>query len=195
MTASDYTAESWANAQKVLKSAEAMIKAGEDATTAEAMNAMIADLKSAQKALVLAPATLTYAVAGKSVVSGVTASAAKVTVTVDGKTYTATADDVTGAFTVATSALKKTSTIKVDATRNGVNGTYSYAMKNGDIKSGIVPTSPIPPTQPTTSAQPTTTQPATKPTTQPTTQPATQPTTQPATEPTTAPSQLSLIHI
>lgn len=57
----------------------------------------------AQKALVLAPATLTYAVAGKSVVSGVTASAAKVTVTVDGKTYTATADDVTGAFTVATS--------------------------------------------------------------------------------------------
>lgn len=185
MTASDYTAESWANAQKVLKSAEAMIKAGEDATTAEAMNAMIADLKSAQKALVLAPATLTYAVAGKSVVSGVTASAAKVTVTVDGKTYTATADDVTGAFTVATSALKSTSTIKVDATRNGVNGTYSYAMKNGDIKSGIVPTSPIPPTQPTTSAQPTTTQPATK----PTTQPATQPTTQPATEPTTAPSQ------
>ena len=185
MTASDYTAESWANAQKVLKSAEAMIKAGEDATTAEAMNAMIADLKSAQKALVLAPATLTYAVAGKSVVSGVTASAAKVTVTVDGKTYTATADDVTGAFTVATSALKTTSAIKVDATRNGVNGTYSYAMKNGDIKSGIVPTSPIPPTQPTTSAQPTTTQPATK----PTTQPATQPTTQPATEPTTAPSQ------
>ena len=68
MTASDYTAESWANAQKVLKSAEAMIKAGEDATTAEAMNAMIADLKSAQKALVLAPSTLTYAVAGKSVV-------------------------------------------------------------------------------------------------------------------------------
>ena len=106
MTASDYTAESWANAQKVLKSAEAMIKAGEDATTAEDMNAMIADLKSAQKALVLAPATLTYAVKGKSVVSGVTASAAKVTVTVDGKTYTATADDVTGAFAVATSALK-----------------------------------------------------------------------------------------
>lgn len=178
MTASDYTAESWANAQKVLKSAEAMIKAGEDATTAEDMNAMIADLKSAQKALVLAPATLTYAVAGKSVVSGVTASAAKVTVTVDGKTYTATADDVTGAFTVATSALKKTSTIKVDATRNGVNGTYSYAMKNGDIESGVVPTSPTLPTQPTTSTQPTT---ATQPTA------PTQPTT--ATEPTTAPAQ------
>lgn len=178
MTASDYTAESWANAQKVLKSAEAMIKAGEDATTAEAMNAMIADLKSAQKALVLAPATLTYAVAGKSVVSGVTASAAKVTVTVDGKTYTATADDVTGAFTVATSALKATSTIKVDATRNGVNGTYSYAMKNGNIESGVVPTSPTLPTQPTTSTQPTT---ATQPTA------PTQPTT--ATEPTTAPAQ------
>lgn len=178
MTASDYTAESWANAQKVLKSAEAMIKAGEDATTAEDMNAMIADLKSAQKALVLAPATLTYAVAGKSVVSGVTASAAKVTVTVDGKTYTATADDVTGAFTVATSALKKTSTIKVDATRNGVNGTYSYAMKNGDIENGFVPTSPTLPTQPTTSTQPTT---ATQPTA------PTQPTT--ATEPTTAPAQ------
>lgn len=178
MTASDYTAESWANAQKVLKSAEAMIKAGEDATTAEAMNAMIADLKSAQKALVLAPATLTYAVAGKSVVSGVTASAAKVTVTVDGKKYSATADDVTGAFTVATSALKATSTIKVDATRNGVSGTYSYAMKNGNIESGVVPTSPTLPTQPTTSTQPTT---ATQPTA------PTQPTT--ATEPTTAPAQ------
>ena len=171
MTASDYTAESWANAQKVLKSAEAMIKAGEDATTAEDMNAMIADLKSAQKALVLAPATLTYAVVGKSVVSGVTASAAKVTVTVDGKTYTATADDVT-------SALKGTSTIKIDATRNGVNGTYSYAMKNGNIESGFVPTSPTLPTQPTTSTQPTT---ATQPTA------PTQPTT--ATEPTTAPAQ------
>ena len=115
---------------------------------------------------------------GKSVVSGVTASAAKVTVTVDGKTYTATADDVTGAFTVATSALKGTSTIKVDATRNGVNGTYSYAMKNGNIESGFVPTSPTLPTQPTTSTQPTT---ATQPTA------PTQPTT--ATEPTTAPAQ------
>lgn len=75
-------------------------------------------------------------------------------------------------------ALKTTSTIKVDATRNGVNGTYSYAMKNGDIKGGVVPTSPTLPTQPTTSTQPTT---ATQPTA------PTQPTT--ATEPTTAPAQ------
>lgn len=164
MTASDYTAKSWANAQSVLKSAEVMIKAGEDAATEEAMKAMTADLKSAQKALVLAPATLTYAVAGKSVVSGVTASGAKVTVTVDGKTYTATADDVTGAFTVATSALKETSTIKVDATRNNVSGTYSYSMNNGNIEGGIIPTSPTLPTEPTTSTQPTT---ATEPTTAP----------------------------
>lgn len=183
MTASDYTAQSWANAQSVLKSAESMIKAGEDATTAEAMKAMIGDLQSAQNALVLAPATLTYAVVGKNVVSGVTASGAKVTVTVDGNTYTATADDVTGEFTVTTSTLKTTSTVKVDATRNGVNGTYSYAMKNGNIEGGVIPTQPTLPTQPTTSTQPTTAQPTTA---QPTTQPAT---TQPATEPTTVPSQ------
>lgn len=173
MTASDYTAQSWANAQSVLKSAEAMIKAGEDAATDDAMKAMIADLQSAQKALVLAPATLTYAVVGKTTVSGVTASGANVTVTVDGKTYTATADDVTGAFSVTTSTLKTTSTVKVDATRNGVNGTYSYAMKNGNIEGGVVPTSPTLPTEPTTSTQPTTAQPTTaQPTTEPTTAPA-----------------------
>lgn len=174
MTASDYTAQSWANAQSVLKSAEAMIKAGEDATTDDAMKAMIADLQSAQKALVLAPATLTYAVVGKTTVSGVTASGANVTVTVDGKTYTATADDVTGAFSVTTSTLKTTSTVKVDATRNGVSGTYSYVMMNGNIEGGVVPTSPTLPTEPTTSTQPTTAQPTTA---------------QPTTEPTTAPSQ------
>lgn len=174
MTASDYTAQSWANAQSVLKSAEAMIKAGEDATTDDAMKAMIADLQSAQKALVLAPATLTYAVVGKTTVSGVTASGANVTVTVDGKTYTATADDVTGAFSVTTSTLKTTSTVKVDATRNGVSGTYSYVMMNGNIEGGVVPTNPTLPTEPTTSTQPTTAQPTTA---------------QPTTEPTTAPSQ------
>lgn len=173
MTASDYTAQSWANAQSVLKSAEAMIKAGEDATTDDAMKAMIADLQSAQKALVLAPATLTYAVVGKTTVSGVTASGANVTVTVDGKTYTATADDVTGAFSVTTSTLKTTSTVKVDATRNGVSGTYSYVMMNGNIEGGVVPTSPTLPTEPTTSTQPTTAQPTTaQPTTEPTTAPA-----------------------
>lgn len=175
MTASDYTAQSWANAQSVLKSAEAMIKAGEEATTDDAMNAMISNLQDAQKALVLAPAKLTYAVVGKTTVAGITASGAKVTVTVDGNTYTTTADDVTGAFSVTVSALKSSSTIKVDATRNDVSGTYSYAMKNGNIEGGVVPTSPTLPTQPTTSTQPTT---------------ATQPsTTQPATEPTTAPAQ------
>ena len=51
-------------------------------------------------------------------------------------------------------------------------------MKNGNIESGFVPTSPTLPTQPTTSTQPTT---ATQPTA------PTQPTT--ATEPTTAPAQ------
>lgn len=179
MTSSDYTAQSWAKAQSVLKSAEAMIKAGEEATTEDAMNAVISDLQDAQKALVLAPATLTYAVVGKTTVQGVVASGAKVTVTVDGKTYTATADDVTGVFSVAVSALKSSSTIKVDAVRNDVSGTYSYAMKNGNIEGGIIPTSPTLPTEPTTSTQPTTAQPTT----------AQPPATQPATEPATAPAQ------
>ena len=178
MTASDYTASSWANVQSVMTSVNALIKLGDAADEAQ-VTAMTTTLQNAKAQLKLNVPTIGNAVKGKNTVSGVAAPDSKVTVTVNGKAYTAQADDVTGAFTVTTATLNSSSALTFKAERNGISSAAgSYNMSSGDITNPIIPTTPVKPTQPAT--QPTTakpTQPATQPTTAKPTQPVTQPTT------------------
>ena len=137
------------------------------------VNSTIEQLKSAKAALKLNTPALTYAVKGNSEIKGVTAPEAEVTVTVNGNTYHATADDITGEFSVTATSLTSSSVINVSASRDGISSDdYSYNMSNGDINGGVTPTQP-------------TTEPTEKPTTQPTTAPTTEPT-QATTQPTSA---------
>lgn len=165
MTASDYTDASFSTVTALMPAANSLIEKGEQAD-ATAVEDMTTQLKNAKAALKLAQPKLSYAVKGKTVLSGVAVPDADVTVNVNGSTYTAKSDDVTGGFTVSTSALTSSSVFKIDVKRNSVTcDTYSYNMANGDINSGVEPTSPTTPpvtvpvtTQPVTTA-PVTTQP------------------------------------
>ena len=172
MTSSDYTQATWNSLQTVMTTADALIAQGEDADSAQ-VNSTIEQLKSAKAALKLNTPALTYAVKGNSEIKGVTAPEAEVTVTVNGNTYNATADDITGEFSVTATSLTSSSVINVSASRDGISSDdYSYNMSNGDINGGVTPTQP-------------TTEPTEKPTTQPTTAPTTEPT-QATTQPTSA---------
>ena len=183
MTESDYTAASWAKVQSVMTSVNALIKKGE--ADDDSVNAMIETLQNAKAGLVINTPSLSYAVKGKNIISGITAPDSKVTVTVNGTAYTTMSDDVTGEFTVTTATLNASSALTFKAERNGLSSeTGKYNMANGNITSVVIPTQPTTakPTQPTT-VQPTTAKPTQPTTAQPTTAKPTQPTTA---QPTTA---------
>lgn len=143
MTSSDYTTSSWNNVSAVMNTANDLIAQGEGIADEEQIKAALESLRSAKAALVLANAKLSYAVKGNSAIKGVAVQDADITVTVNGKTYTAHSDEITGEFTVNASALTASSVIKIDVKRNGLlSETYSYNMSNGDITSLIQPTTP-----------------------------------------------------
>lgn len=151
MTASDYTVSSWNNVQSVMTSANALIAQGEGVADEALVVSTLEELQNAKAALVLANAGLSYAVKGKSTIKGVAVQGADITVTVDGKTYKTTSDEITGEFTVEATALTSSSVIKVDVKRNGLSSeSYSYNMSNGDITGYVPPTNPTTPTTPTT---------------------------------------------
>lgn len=151
MTASDYTVSSWNNVQSVMTSANALIAQGEGVADEALVESTLESLENAKSALVLANAGLSYAVKGKSTIKGVAVQGADITVTVDGKTYKTTSDEITGEFTVEAAALTSSSVIKVDVKRNGLSSeSYSYNMSNGDITGYVPPTNPTTPTTPTT---------------------------------------------
>ena len=151
MTASDYTVSSWNNVQSVMTSANALIAQGEGVADEALVVSTLEELQNAKAALVLANAGLSYAVKGKSTIKGVAVQGADITVTVDGKIYKTTSDEITGEFTVEATALTSSSVIKVDVKRNGLSSeSYSYNMSNGDITGYVPPTNPTTPTTPTT---------------------------------------------
>ncbi len=153
MTASDYTSESWSAVSSAMTVADSLIAQG-DAADAAAIESAVTQLQSAKAALKLATPTLSYAVIGQSTIKGYSAPEAKVTVTVDSKTYTAVADDITGEYQVTASTLARSSKITVSAERNDItSGTLTYNMTSGNITGGDRPTQPI--TEPTTATQPT----------------------------------------
>lgn len=151
MTSSDYTVSSWNNVQSIMTSANALIAQGESAADEALVVSTLEELQNAKAALVLANAGLSYAVKGKSTIKGVAVQDADITVTVDGKTYKTTSDEITGEFTVEATALTSSSVIKIDVKRNGLSSeSYSYNMSNGDITGYVPPTNPTTPTTPTT---------------------------------------------
>ena len=151
MTSSDYTVSSWNNVQSIMTSANALIAQGESAADEALVVSTLEELQNAKAALVLANAGLSYAVKGKSTIKGVAVQGADITVTVDGKTYKTTSDEITGEFTVEATALTSSSVIKIDVKRNGLSSeSYSYNMSNGDITGYVPPTNPTTPTTPTT---------------------------------------------
>lgn len=150
MTSSDYTAESWNKVQSVMTSANALIAQGEGVADETLVVSTLESLTGAKASLVIANPVLSYAVKGKSTIKGVAVQAADITVSVNGKTYTTTSDEITGEFSVETTSLTSSSVIKVDVKRNGLSSvTYSYNMSNGDITTYIPPTTAPPATEPT----------------------------------------------
>lgn len=146
MTASDYTASSWNNVSAVMTTANNLIAQGEEATDAALVESTLESLTNAKASLVLANAGLSYAVKGKTTIRGVAVQDADITVTVNGRTYTAHSDEITGEFTVEATSLTNSSVIKIDVKRNGLSSeTYSYNMSDGDITSYVPPI-----TEPTT---------------------------------------------
>ncbi len=143
-TASDYTAESWNNLSKVMNTANALIAQGKEADNA-AVEAAIIQLQAAKAALVLSRPNLSYAVVGKSRISGIAVQNADVTVVVNGKTYKTTSDEITGEFTVDATSLTSSSAIKVSVTRNDISSAdYTYNMSKGNIEGYTpTPTNPI----------------------------------------------------
>ena len=93
---------------------------------------------AAKAALVLVAPKATTASVGSKIVSGTAPCEANVTITIDGKAYTAVADEVTGKWSVtANSNLTSSSTIKTACTRNSLtSATRSYTLSNGDISEG-----------------------------------------------------------
>lgn len=182
-TSTDYTPSSWSAVEELMPSVDALVALGSDADETQ-VESMISKLQSAKSKLVLVSAKLSYAVVGKSTVTGIAVADADVAVTIGSKTYKVVSDDVTGAFTVTGATVSASSVINVVVTRNDYSSAvYSYNMANGNITNGEEPTSPTVPTAttPAPTTQPTTAAPTTiaPPTTQPTT---TEPTTAPVTD-------------
>ena len=135
MTSSDYTKASWDALYAYVDDADALVALGEENADTTAVTDLYNKIVAAKKALVLAAPKVTTASSGSKVVKGTAAAGATVTITIAGKTYTATADEVTDVWTVnASSNLTTSSTITTSATRDGLSSvTGSYSLSGGNI--------------------------------------------------------------
>ena len=128
MTSSDYTSATWNALYAYVDDVDALVAASE--VDAEAVNTLYDKVVAAKKALVLATPKVTSAASGSKTVKGTAACEAKVTVTVGDKTYTATADELTGAWTITlNTALTGSAKISYSAVKNDVkSATGSYTV-------------------------------------------------------------------
>ena len=142
MTSSDYTSSTWNALYAYVDDADALVAQGEENADNNAVTTLYNNIVAAKKALVLAAPKVTTASSGSKVVKGTAACEATVTVTVGGTKYTATADEVTGVWTVnANSNLTTSSVISMSATRDGLNSQAgSYSLSSGNIDNPDDPT-------------------------------------------------------
>ena len=130
MTSSDYTTASWNALYAYVDDADALVALGEDTADADAVTDLYNKIVAAKKALVLAAPSITSATAGNKVITGKAAYGADVTVTLNSKTYTAQASEITGVWSVIVSSLSSTDIIYVTASRDGLSSeklTYDMA--------------------------------------------------------------------
>ncbi|MDE5780443.1 MAG: MucBP domain-containing protein, partial [Lachnospiraceae bacterium] len=130
MTPEDYTSDSWNNLYSNIAKADELVALGEKNADAAQVETVYNNIVTAKNALVLVAPTVTTAEIGSKEVSGTAPCESTVKVTVNGANYTATADEVTGIWSiVAGSDLSSTSTIETSCVRNGLeSATGSYTL-------------------------------------------------------------------
>lgn len=105
MTPSDYTTDSWNVLYGYIDDADALIALGEDNADAEAISELYDEIVLAKSSLILAKPVVTEATEGSSIVKGTAAYGANVTVEINGQTYDAIADEITGEWEIDASEL------------------------------------------------------------------------------------------
>ena len=131
LTDSDYTSATLSAVKDKVTEAEKLIVQGEDADE-DAVKAMIKEVEAVKSELVLSSPVVTSMPVGGSKIEGTAACEAEITVTVDGKTYTAVADDITGVWSVSVSSLSSSSTAEIFA-QNSVAKSATISVKAGNI--------------------------------------------------------------
>lgn len=131
LTDSDYTAATYSAAVAKVAEADVLILKGEAEADAAEVTKLYKEVSAAKDALVLASPKVKTMSRGDTKISGTAACEAEVTVKVDNKTYTATADDITGEWEVAVSALSDSSTATISA-KNAVAESESITVKVGE---------------------------------------------------------------
>ena len=121
MTISDYTADTWNKLYSYVAGADLLIAQGEEKADTTAVTTMYNNIVAAKTALVIAKPNITNAVAGSAAITGKAAYGADVTLTINGKKYTATSDEITGIWTVNATTLSSTTIIYASAARDGLS--------------------------------------------------------------------------
>ncbi|MBD5135454.1 MAG: starch-binding protein [Lachnospiraceae bacterium] len=136
MIQEDYTSASWNKLYSYIASADELVALGEEEADMAQVEKLYNDIVAAKNDLVLVAPTATAAAIGSKVVSGVAPCESIVKVTVNGTSYTATADEVTGVWSiVAGSDLSSSSIIETSCTRNGLEsatGSYTVPITTGN---------------------------------------------------------------
>ena len=130
MTSSDYTAATWNKLYSYVGQADALVAQGEDEADKTVVEKLYNDILAAKEALVLAKPVITTATAGNRTIKGTAAYGADVNVTLNGRSYTAKSDEITGIWTTTVSSLSGTDIIYAVASRDGLNSerlTYDMA--------------------------------------------------------------------
>lgn len=131
LTPSDYTAATYSALKNKLTEAEKLIAQGSEADE-NAVKAMLTEVESLKSKLVLAAPVVTSMPVGGREIKGSAACGAEVTVSVDGKTYTAVADDITGVWSVSVSSLTSNSVATISSA-NSVAKSSPISVKAGNI--------------------------------------------------------------
>lgn len=131
MYAGDYTSATWSALNALVPQADVIIAKGKDTATDDEVNAMLTKITNAKKALVLTSPKVTSMVKGNAKISGIAPCEAAVSVTLGGKTYKATADDITGVWTAEVPALSATASATISAVKSGVASQTVTATAGG----------------------------------------------------------------
>ena len=116
LTAENFTTESYNAVYAFVSEADALIALGEDNADKASIDALLAKEKAAIASLQLAKPVVNTIRSGATTISGTAAYGSTVTVTVNDKTYTAVADDITGTWSVSVSSVRTGNTVKVACT-------------------------------------------------------------------------------
>lgn len=127
----DYENASYNAAYKaVTTEADPLIAKGADADDSE-VNAMLTKIEGLKAKLVLTAPTITSMAVGATTIKGKAVCGTTVTVVISGKSYTATADDITGEWSVTVPAITSSTTAKITASNSFAKSKEVTADPNG----------------------------------------------------------------